>query len=63
LKLKSFKSDELEKVAKKIVDKTVRLSRDPLYYSPFAMSARQNQISMTGGKPDDITLLLARVSK
>lgn len=61
--LKSFKSDELEKVAKKIVDKTVRLSRDPLYYSPFAMSARQNQISMTGGKPDDITLLLARVSK
>lgn len=60
---KGYKSDDLEKIAKKILEKTVKLSRDSGYLSPFAMAAQQNNINMIGGKPDDITLLIARVSK
>lgn len=54
--------DALNEVATKIVEKTVKLSLDSTFLSPFALSARQNQLNFAGGKPDDITLLLARVT-
>jgi len=39
-----------------------KLSRDPEFLSPFAMNARASGIEAEGGKPDDITVLLATVS-
>lgn len=50
-------------MARTILEIAIRLSRDPNHYSPFALAARENSIVYTGGKPDDITLLLARVTK
>jgi protein phosphatase PTC7 len=54
--------DDLEEAAENIARKAVELANDPNYLSPFALSARQNGINISGGKPDDITVLLARVS-
>ena len=50
-------------MAKTILEITIRLSRSQNHISPFAMAARENGIPYTGGKPDDITLLIARVTK
>jgi hypothetical protein len=42
----------------------VELAKDPYNDSPFAISARKNGYDkFTGGKPDDITVVLARVTK
>jgi len=38
------------------------LSFDSEFMSPFAINARRNNINATGGKPDDITVLLATVA-
>lgn len=38
------------------------LSFDSDFMSPFAINARRNNINATGGKPDDITIVLATVS-
>lgn len=38
------------------------LSFDSEFMSPFAINARRNNINATGGKPDDITVVLATVS-
>ncbi len=55
---------DLDEAVKNIVTKTVELARDPDYDSPFAISARKNGYDdFTGGKPDDITVVLARVTK
>lgn len=54
--------DDLDKAAENIARKAVELANDPDYLSPFALSARHNGINISGGKPDDITVLLARVS-
>lgn len=59
-KIQNF--SDLSEVATKIVETTVRLSLDSSHMSPFALSARQNQLDFAGGKPDDITVLLARVT-
>ena len=37
------------------------LSQDPDFLSPFAKNARANGFAMSGGKEDDITVLLAAV--
>ena len=37
------------------------LSQDPNFLSPFAKNARDNGFVMSGGKEDDITILLAAV--
>ena len=37
------------------------LSQDPNFLSPFAKNARANGFAMSGGKEDDITVLLAAV--
>jgi len=62
-KLKSFLLEDLEKAAQILAKKAVELAFDPDYVSPFAMSARRNGINISGGKPDDVTVLLARVSR
>lgn len=61
--IKSFLLDDLEKAANNIARKAIELAFDPDYQSPFALAARQNGININGGKPDDVTVLLARVSK
>lgn len=61
--IKSFVLDDLEKAANDIAKKAIEQAFDPDYQSPFALAARQNGININGGKPDDITVLLARVSK
>ena len=56
--------NDLDVAVKNIVNQTMKLARDPDFDSPFAITARKNGYSdFTGGKPDDITVLLARVSK
>jgi len=39
-----------------------QLSRDPNSKSPFALKASEHGIGLTGGKPDDITLVLLYIS-
>lgn len=41
----------------------VRLSQSAQHDSPFAKKARQNQLQFSGGKPDDITIVLATVER
>ncbi|XP_037294312.1 protein phosphatase PTC7 homolog [Manduca sexta] len=55
-------SQRLQAVANSIAWMARNLSFDGCYMSPFAKSARQNGIDAIGGKPDDITVLLAIVA-
>lgn len=55
--------DELEKAANNLARKAIEMALDPDYLSPFAKAAKKHGINIRGGKPDDITVLLARVSK
>jgi protein phosphatase PTC7 len=54
---------DLERMAQVLAKKAVELAFDPDYDSPFALAARRNGINISGGKPDDVTVLLARVSR
>lgn len=62
-KLKSFLLKDLERTAQVLAKKAIELAFDPDYDSPFALAARRNGINISGGKPDDVTVLLARVSR
>ncbi|VVC89608.1 protein phosphatase PTC7 homolog [Leptidea sinapis] len=53
---------KIQAVANSIAWMARNLSFDGCYMSPFAKSARQNGIDAIGGKPDDITVLLAVVA-
>ncbi|RNA32446.1 phosphatase PTC7 -like protein [Brachionus plicatilis] len=55
--------DELERAANNLARKAIELALDPEYISPFAKAAKKHGIHIRGGKPDDITVLLARVTK
>lgn len=55
-------TERLQAVANSIAWMARNLSFDGCYLSPFAKSARQNGIDAIGGKPDDITVLLAIVA-
>ncbi|CAF1074708.1 unnamed protein product [Brachionus calyciflorus] len=55
--------EELEKAANNLARKAIEMALDPDYISPFAKAAKKHGINIKGGKPDDITVLLARVSK
>ncbi|ESO96554.1 hypothetical protein LOTGIDRAFT_231806 [Lottia gigantea] len=64
-KLKDIKSEPKEavqKTATDIAEKALNLSFDPNYLSPFSLSAIDAGIELTGGKPDDITVVVARVT-
>lgn len=53
---------KIQGVANTIAWMARSLSFDEAFMSPFAQSARQNGIDAIGGKPDDITVLLATVA-
>ncbi|KAI5694787.1 hypothetical protein M8J76_007080 [Diaphorina citri] len=53
---------QLQLVANTIALMARTLAFDETYMSPFAIQARANGISTQGGKPDDITVLLAIVA-
>lgn len=55
-------TDRLQQCANSIALMARRLSRDPKYLSPFCVNALAAGIEAEGGKPDDITVLLATVS-
>lgn len=52
----------LQAVADSIAWMARNLSYDGEFMSPFAKNARENGIDAIGGKPDDITVLLATVA-
>lgn len=39
-----------------------KLSFDSKFLSPFSINARKNNINAIGGKPDDVTVVLATVA-
>ncbi|XP_065335245.1 protein phosphatase PTC7 homolog [Cloeon dipterum] len=53
---------KIQGVANSIAWMARSLANDPNFLSPFAKSARHNGIDAMGGKPDDITVLLATVA-
>jgi len=53
---------KLQKSANAIALMARKLSKDPKFLSPFAVNALAAGIETEGGKPDDITVLLATVS-
>ncbi|CAO1396520.1 unnamed protein product [Diamesa hyperborea] len=53
---------KLQMTANSIALMARSLSFDSSFMSPFAISARRNNINTIGGKPDDITVLLATVA-
>jgi len=53
---------KLQQCANTIALMARRLSKDPKFLSPFSVNALAAGIETEGGKPDDITVLLATVS-
>ena len=49
-------------MANSLAGKAFRLSSDQNYMSPFAVNARREGIAITGGKPDDITVIVSTIS-
>lgn len=60
--LKDNKEETVLKTACRMAESAYQLSFDPEYMSPFALSAIDAGINLTGGKPDDITCIMARVT-
>ncbi|XP_052801004.1 protein phosphatase PTC7 homolog [Mya arenaria] len=54
--------DASKVTASTIAERAHDLSFDPDYMSPFALAAIDSGIELRGGKPDDITVIVARVS-
>jgi protein phosphatase PTC7 len=54
--------EKIQQCANGIALMARKLSRDPKFLSPFSVNALANGIVADGGKPDDITLLLATVA-
>ncbi|KAK4294715.1 hypothetical protein Pmani_032680 [Petrolisthes manimaculis] len=52
----------LQQAANSIAQQARRLAFDEDYMSPFARNARENGINAIGGKPDDITVVLATIT-
>lgn len=61
-KLKDHKQDNVQNTASKIAEEAHQLAFDPDYLSPFALTAIDAGIELRGGKPDDITVVVARVA-
>lgn len=55
--------EKIQHVASNMAEHAYQLSLDPDYMSPFAISANDMGIDLTGGKPDDITVIVARVTQ
>lgn len=52
----------LQNAANSIAQQARKLAFDEDYMSPFALNARENGINAIGGKPDDITVVLATIT-
>lgn len=52
----------LQAAANSIAQQARKLAFDEDYMSPFAINARENGINAIGGKPDDITVVLATIT-
>ncbi|XP_076312760.1 protein phosphatase PTC7 homolog isoform X2 [Tachypleus tridentatus] len=61
-KLRDQYVENVQQVVNSLALQARRLAFDSTYLSPFALRARENGIDAVGGKPDDITILLASVS-
>ncbi len=51
-----------KKLAQNIARKAQKLSLDKNYISPFSKKSRENNIYRSGGKPDDITVVVSRIN-
>ncbi|XP_070572999.1 protein phosphatase PTC7 homolog [Ptychodera flava] len=60
-KLKDRTAESIQRTADAIAERARKLAYDANYMSPFALHARENGLDFTGGKPDDITVLLSTV--
>lgn len=56
-------SQSLQESAASLVSLADRLSQTAQHDSPFAKKARLHRLQYSGGKPDDITVVLATVQK
>ncbi|KAM7310334.1 hypothetical protein ISCGN_007242 [Ixodes scapularis] len=54
--------DSIQQTVNSLALQARRLAFDESHLSPFSLRARDNGIDTIGGKPDDITILLASVS-
>ncbi|KAF8767774.1 Protein phosphatase PTC7 like protein [Argiope bruennichi] len=54
--------ENLQKMVNSLAFQAHRLAFDANYLSPFSKRARENGIDVLGGKPDDVTVLLAAVT-
>ena len=45
-----------------LAERALQLSQDGTYFSPFAQNAKKHGLNFTGGKQDDITVVVAFVS-
>lgn len=52
-----------EIIAQKIMDRAYALSLDKKKDSPFALLAKENMMMFSGGRKDDITVLVSRVTR
>jgi len=59
--IKVLRKSSAEGAAKDLADKTFKLSQDKHHHSPFAKDAKKNGLKWTGGKPDDITVIVALI--
>ena len=48
--------------AKALANEAEILSKDKGYLSPFSKKAREHNFHYTGGKPDDITIIVAQIN-
>ncbi|XP_023232950.1 protein phosphatase PTC7 homolog [Centruroides sculpturatus] len=60
-KLRDRNLESIQQSVNSLAFQAHRLAFDSTYLSPFAINARANGIDATGGKPDDITVLLVSV--
>jgi hypothetical protein len=51
-----------EELAQVLVEEAYEKSQDKTYLSPFAKKAQENKKPYLGGKPDDITVIVALVT-
>lgn len=59
--MKGNQLEDIQEVANSLVNEAHKLAFDPTYLSPFAVNAAANGFNVVGGKPDDVTVLIACV--
>ena len=58
----NFDKESIQSLADTLAMKAKSLAFDPSYDSPFAKQAKYEGLHITGGKPDDITVLISVVT-